>query len=96
MISFGFEDGFADSFDEGFEAGTAFSGLSDTIGRMKTFLAGAGAGAGTRGTATEAGVAVAMETFGIVGIAETAGAGTGVALGIEAFSSCARLNKNSR
>jgi hypothetical protein len=68
------------------------------------------AGAGTRGTETEAeaGVTVAAETFGIVGTVGTeagtigiagkagAGAGTGVALGIEAFPSCARLNKNSR
>jgi hypothetical protein len=68
------------------------------------------AGAGTRGTETEAEaeVTVAAETFGIVGtvgteagtigIAETigAGAGVGVALGMEAFSSCARLNKNSK
>ena len=74
MISFGFEDGFADSFDEGFEAGTAFSGLSDTIGRIETFLL-----AGTEARA---------ET--------EAEAGTGVALGMEAFPSCARLNKNSR
>ena len=128
MISFGFEDGFADSFDEGLGARTAFRGLSET-GRMETFLAGteaeagAKAGAGTRGTETEAGVTEAVEiagtvetgagagteteagvtlavgTFGIVGIAEPeaeAGTGVGIALGMEAFSSCARLNKSSR
>jgi hypothetical protein len=112
MISFGFEDGFADSFDEGLGAGTAFRGLSET-GRIETFfLAGteAKAGAGTRGTETEAGtgVALAIETFGIVGIVETeagtigiaelagARAGIGVALGTEALSSYAQLNKNSR
>jgi hypothetical protein len=32
MISFGFKDGFVDSFDEGLEAGTAFRGLTDIIG----------------------------------------------------------------
>ena len=94
---------------------------------METFLLAAEtkagteakAGAGTRGTETKAAVALAVETFGTVGvvgtaeteakvtlavgivgtvgIAETeAEAGTGVALGMEAFSSCARLNKNSR
>jgi hypothetical protein len=113
MISFGFEDGFADSCDEGLGAGTAFRGLSET-GHIETFFlagtkaeAGAKAGAGTRGTETGTVVTVAAETFGIVGIvgteagtiriAETieAGAGVGVALGIEAFS-CARLNKSSR
>jgi hypothetical protein len=44
-------------------------------------------------------VILAIETFGIVGIAETeaeAGTGVGIALGMEAFSSCARLNKNSK
>jgi hypothetical protein len=56
--------------------------------------------AGTRGTETKAEAADAVETFGtvgIVGITETTGAeaGTGVALGMEAFS-CARLNKSSR
>jgi hypothetical protein len=106
MISFGFEDSFAVSFDdfEGLEAGTAFRGLTDTIGRIETFfLVRTKAGTGTRGTETEAGtgVALAVETFGIVGIVGIAGkagagAGTGVALGMEAFSSCARLNKNSR
>jgi hypothetical protein len=126
MISFGFEDGFADSFDEGLGAGTAFRGLSET-GRMETFfLAETEAGTGTRGTETEAGAAETFGTvgvvgtigaLGIVGIAETveAGAGAGVtealeiagivgtagteagiALGMEAFSSCARLNKNSK
>jgi hypothetical protein len=38
--------------------------------------------------------------LGIVGIAEIvevgAGTGVGIALGMEAFSFCARLNKNSR
>jgi hypothetical protein len=123
MISFGFKGSFVvDSFDEGLEAGTAFRGLSETAGRTETFfLVGTKAGteakarAGTRGTATEAGVAVAVETFGTVGVVGTAEteakvtlavgiagtaetraeAGTGVALGIEAFS-CARLNKSSR
>jgi hypothetical protein len=60
---------------------------------METFfLAETEAGTGTRGTETEAGAA---ETFGTVGTVG-AKAGTGVALGIEAFSSCARLNKNSK
>jgi hypothetical protein len=54
---------------------------------------------------TEAKVTLAMEIAGIVGIAEIgagggagAGAGTGVAiaLGMKAFSSYARLNKNSK
>jgi hypothetical protein len=70
MISFGFED----SFDS-FGGGTAFRGLSDTIGRIETFLlagtearAEAKAGAGTRGTETEAVVALAV---GIAGTAET-------------------------
>jgi hypothetical protein len=92
MISFGFEDGFADSFDEGLGARTAFRGLSET-GRMETFLAGtkaeagAKAGAGTRGTETEAGVTEAVE---IAGTIETgAGAGTeteaGVTLAVETF-----------
>ena len=135
IISFSFKDGFVDSFDEGLEAGTAFRGLTNTIGRMGTFflaeteagteaevrpgvgteteaetgvalaaeIAGTIVGivAGTRGTETKAEAADAVETFGtvgIVGITETTGAeaGTGVALGMEAFSSCARLNKNSR
>jgi hypothetical protein len=145
MISFGFEDFCAgNGFDKCLEAGTAFRGLTATIGRMETFLlaeteagteakAGAadavetfgivGTVAGTRGTETEAeaetGVALAVETFGTVGVVGTvgteakvtlavgivgiagiaeieAGTGTGVALGMEAFSSCARLNKNSR
>jgi hypothetical protein len=123
IISFGFEDSFADSFDEGLEAGTAFKGLTNTISQMKTFLlaeteAGteAEAGAGTRGTETETAVTLAVETFGIVGTVGTeagtigiagiigtagtagieTGTGVGIALGIEAFSSCARLNKNSR
>jgi hypothetical protein len=124
IISFSFKDGFVDSFDEGLEAGTAFRGLTNTIGRMGTFFLAeteAGTEAEVRpgvGTETEAetGVALAVETFGIVGIVETeakvtsavgtagtvgiaeieAEAGIGVALGMEAFSSCARLNKNSR
>ena len=68
------------------------------------------AGAGIQGTETEAGIGVtlAIETFGIVGIVgieagtiriiELAGARAeiGVALGTEALSSYARLNKNSR
>jgi hypothetical protein len=107
MTSFGFEDfcagdGFAKGFKDNFEGfgGTAFRGLSETAGRTETFLTGAEAkaGAGTRGTETEAGVTLAVGTFGIVGIAEPeaeAGTGIGIALGMEAFS-CARLNKSSR
>jgi hypothetical protein len=72
MISFGFEDGFADSFDEGLGAGTAFRGLSET-GCMETFfLAETKAGTGTRGTETEAGVTLAVETFGTIGVVGTA------------------------
>jgi hypothetical protein len=125
MISFGFEDGFVDdSFKDDFKGfgGTAFRGLTDIIGRIETFfLAGTKAGAeakaeaGTRGTETEAGVILAAETFGTVGVVgtvgieakvilavgiigtvETTGTEAGVALGMEAFPSCARLNKNSR
>jgi hypothetical protein len=44
---------------------------------------------------TEAKVTLAIGTIGTIKAAET-GAGTGIALGIEAFSSYARLNKNSR
>jgi hypothetical protein len=76
MISFGFED----SFDG--LGGAAFRGLTEITGRMETFLlaeteagAEAKAGAGTRGTETEAAVALAIETFGIVGIVGI-GAGT--------------------
>jgi hypothetical protein len=97
MISFCFED----SFDG--LGGAVFRGLTETTGRIETFLlAGTEvkAGAGTRGTETEAGVTLAVETSGTVGVVGTAGTeaetGTGVALGIEAFSSYARLNKNSR
>ena len=80
MISFGFEDGFVDSFDEGLEAGTAFKGLSKTAGRMETFLlAGTKAGTGTRGTETEAGAA---ETFGTVGVVGTAGTEAKVTLAV--------------
>jgi hypothetical protein len=115
IISFSFEDGFIDSFDEGLEAGTAFRGLSKTAGCMETFFL---VGVRTRGIETVAGVTLAMETFRIVGVVGIAGteakvtlavgivrtigiaeieaeAGTGVALGMEAFPSCARLNKNS-
>jgi hypothetical protein len=114
IISFSFKGSFVVN---GFEAGTAFRGLTNITGCIETFLlaeteAGAEvkAGAGTRGIEIEAVVALTMETFrtiGIVGteagtiriarITETIGAeaGTGVALGIEAFS-CAWLNKNSR
>jgi hypothetical protein len=111
IISFGFEDGFVDSFDDGFEGfggGTTFRGLTDITGRIEGFSLAAEtkagteakAGVGTRGTVTEAGVAVAVEIFGTVGvfgIADTVGAGavTGIALGMEAFSFCARLNKDS-
>jgi hypothetical protein len=99
MISFGFRDG----FDKGFKEGTAFTRVTDTISRIETFLL-AGAGAGTRGTETVAGITLAIEIVGtvgalrIVGITETieagAGTGVGIALGIEAFSSYARLNKD--
>jgi hypothetical protein len=89
IISFGFEDSFKDGFDEGLEAGAAFRGLTDTIGRMETFLlAGteAEAGAGT-GTETEAAVALAVEIAGtIVGtVAGTRGTETGtvVTLAVE-------------
>jgi hypothetical protein len=49
MISFGFEGSFAVN---GFEAGTAFRGLTDITGRMETFLLAeteAGAFQGFRG-----------------------------------------------
>jgi hypothetical protein len=115
MIFFSFKDFCAgNGFDKCLEAGTAFKGLTNIIGRIETFFlagtkaeAGAKAGAGTRGTETGIVVIVAAETFGIIGIVRTeagtiritetieAGAGVGVALGIEAFS-CARLNKSSR
>jgi hypothetical protein len=80
------------------EAG-AETGAAHAVEIAGTIEIGAGAG-----TETEAGVTLAVEivgtigALGIVGIAETveAGTGTGVALGMEAFSSCARLNKNSR
>jgi hypothetical protein len=45
-------------------------------------------------TETEAGMTLAVEIFVIVGIVG-AKAEIGVAFGMEAFSSCARLNKNS-
>jgi hypothetical protein len=139
IISFGFKGSFIvsfarDGFEKGFIEGAAFKGLTKITGCIETFfLIGTEVGAkaeveaGIRGieTEAEAGVALAMETFGTirvvrtVGIAGKAGAGTGVAeaieiagivgiveigaeagtgiaLGIEAFSSCARLNKNSR
>jgi hypothetical protein len=69
MISFGFEDSFKDGFEEGFVEGTAFRGLSETIGRIETFfLVGTKAGTGTRGTETEArtGVALAVEIAGTI------------------------------
>jgi hypothetical protein len=68
------------------------TGIAHAVEVAGTIETGAGAG-----TEIEAGVTLAMGTFEIVGIAEIeAEAGTGVALGMEAFSSCARLNKNSR
>jgi hypothetical protein len=120
MISFGFEDSFEDCFKddfEGFVEGAAFRGLTDTIGRIETFLlaeieAGteAEAGAGTRETEIEAeiGVTIAAEIFGTIRkvgteagtirTTEPAGARAGirVAVGTEALSSYARLNKNSK
>jgi hypothetical protein len=90
MISFGFEDGFADSFDEGLGAGTAFRGLSET-GRMETFfLAETEAGTGTRGTETEAGAAETFGTVGVVGTAETEAKVT-LAVGIVGIAGTAEI-----
>jgi hypothetical protein len=47
IISFGFKDGFVDSFDKGLGAGTAFRGLSKTS-YIKTFLVGTKAEAGVK------------------------------------------------
>jgi hypothetical protein len=80
MISFGFEDSFKDGFEEGFVEGTAFRGLSETIGRIETFfLAETEAGTGTRGTEAEAGAA---ETFGTVGVVGTVGTEAKVTLAV--------------
>jgi hypothetical protein len=73
MISFGFEDGFADSFKDDFKrfgGGTAFRRLSETTGCMEIFLL-AETKAGT-GTEAEAGVTLAVETVGTVGVVGTA------------------------
>jgi hypothetical protein len=47
IISFGFKDGFINSFDKGLGAGTTFKGLSKT-GYIKTFLAGTKVEAGVK------------------------------------------------
>jgi hypothetical protein len=91
-------EGDFDIVDRGFEEGATFTGLSKIVGCAEDFFL---AGTEVGGTETEAGVTLAVETFGIVGIvgiAEAAGAGTvtgiGIAFGLEAFS-CAWLNKES-
>jgi hypothetical protein len=77
-------------FEEGFGGGTTFRGLSNNIGCTEDFFLEAGTEAGA---GAGVGVTVAVEnarTVGIVGVAETTGAraGTGVAVGIEAFFLC--------
>jgi hypothetical protein len=88
MISFSFKGSFIvsftrDGFEKGFVGGAAFRGLTEITSRIETFfLVGTEAGAeaeaeaGTRGTETEAeaetGVALAMETFGTIGVVGTA------------------------
>jgi hypothetical protein len=80
IISFGFKDS---SIVNGFKTGTAFRGLSKT-GHIETFfLAETKAGAETE---TEAGITLAMETFGTTGtIGVKARTETGVTLAIETF-----------
>jgi hypothetical protein len=96
MISFGFEGSFIvsfarDGFEKGFVGGAAFRGLTEITGCMETFfLVGTEAGveaeveAGTRGTETEAeaGVALAVETFGTVGVVGTVGTEAKVTLAV--------------
>jgi len=91
IISFGFEDSFKNGFGEGFEEGTAFTGLSEITGCIGDFFLAVGTEVGAGVGITEA--VEIFGTVGIVGIAETvARAGTVVAFEIEAFF-CVRLDK---
>jgi hypothetical protein len=109
IISFGFEDSFDGLGEATFRGLSDITGRMETFLLAARVEAGREAEAGTgTGTGTEAeagtgtGVLLAVEFVGIVGtvgIAETIGAGAGaemgIVLGMEALSSCARLNKIS-
>jgi hypothetical protein len=87
MISFGFEDFYVgDGFAKGFKEGATFRGLSDVTSYIEDFFLAAGtkakAGAGTRGIETEAGLTLAIETFGTVGVVGTAGIEAKVTLAV--------------